>query len=344
MDGVISAQATLVLKAHLQPLLPYLDDPDVQEIMINSPSNIWVERAGVVSKIDGISLSEVNVRSAIAALAGMNEKSVSDILDARMPGLRIAAALHPVAVHGHAICLRKHSRSKLRLEDYQDRGGFAVIDYVPEHLIERPSDASILAGGQGVTDFFHWAVLNHKNILISGATSSGKTTLLNAILAVVPDGDRVLTIEDTAELQVAAPNLVSFESNHEKGVGIRQLVRLALRFRPDRIVVGEIRGAEAYDLLDALNTGHSGGACTMHADSAVLALARLESMVRMHDDAKQLPLESLRQQIAGTFQFVVHASRRGGVRGPEEIREVCGLGEDGYYRTKTLFSRFNRSI
>lgn len=341
MDNIASRQAITVLKAHLAPLLPYLDDPAVQEVMINTPENIWVERGGTVLPVTGVTLSEVNIRSAISALAGLNDKSVADILDARMPNIRIAAALHPVAVHGNAMCLRKHSRSKLTLDDYRNHGAFDVVPREAEYDDARPSDDDVRLGGDHVQQFLRWAVLNRKNILISGSTSSGKTTFLNALLAEVPKTDRVLTIEDTAELQVDVPNLVSFESNQEKGVTIRHLVRLALRFRPDRIIVGEIRGAEAYDLLDALNTGHSGGACTMHADSAVLALGRLESMVRMNEDAKQLPLEAMRAQIAGTFQFVIHASRRGGRRGPEEIREITGLREDGFYATKVLFSRFH---
>lgn len=343
MDQKAAEHALRMLRNQLRPLQIYLDDPSVQEVMINHKDDIWVERAGKMYRVNEV-LSESALSSAIKAIASINSKSASKILDARLPGLRVAAVQEPIAVRGNSMCIRKHTQLNVVLEDYLASGALNILG-VESQIVKhpRPSDDTVLAGGRGVIDFLRWAVANHKNILVSGATSSGKTTLLNALIAEIakPDmspQDRILTIEDTAELKVASSNYVALEANSEHEITIRNLVRLTLRMRPDRIIVGEIRGAEAYDLLDALNTGHSGGFCTMHADTAHTALTRLESMVRMHPDASNLPLESLRSQIATTFNFVIQAARRKGQRGPDEIIELLGV-EDGQYQTKTIFSR-----
>jgi pilus assembly protein CpaF len=335
--------ALSMLRNQLRPLQAYLDDESVQEIMINARDDIWIERRGSMFRVEEV-LPETNLLSAIKAIASINSKGASKIMDARLPGIRVAAVQDPIAVKGNAMCIRKHTQLKVTLDSYLESGALEVLG--PEQVVEkfaRPDGELVLKGGVGVVEFLRWAVASHKNILVSGATSSGKTTLLNALIAEIarPDvsrEDRILTIEDTAELKVDSPNHIGLEANAEHEVTIRNLVRLALRMRPDRIVVGEIRGAEAYDLLDALNTGHSGGFCTMHADSALMALTRLESMVRMHPDAANLPLEALRSQIASTFRFVVHAARRKGQRGPDEIIELLGV-QDGEYLSRTVFSR-----
>lgn len=320
-------------RSHLRAVGPYLDDPGVQEIMLNRPDDIWIEAGGEMHRVDVPAITDVNMRSAVKALAGANHKEVQPALDCRMPGYRIAAALPPVGIKGPAICIRKHSNSNRTLDDY--RGAFVagrlseVARQNDEPKVD-PRDPSQVMG------YIKWLVTAKKNILIAGATGSGKTTFLNAVLALIPSDERLLTIEDTAELQIHTPNAVSFESAPDQGVNIRTLVRLALRFRPDRIVVGEVRGAESYDLLDALNTGHSGGACTMHADSAELALHRLESMVRMSPDTANLPLPALRQQIANTFTAVIYCAHRGAVRGPERIVRLLGANETGYV-TRTVF-------
>lgn len=343
MDQNAADHALRMLRNQLRPLQGYLDDDAVQEIMINAKDDIWIERSGRVFKIEE-TLAEENLLSAIKAIASINSKGATKIMDARLPGVRVAAVQMPIAVKGNALCIRKHTRLNVTLDSYLDSGALEVLG--PESFaepVERPSDEAVIKGGEKVVELLRWAVATHKNILVSGATSSGKTTLLNALIAEIAAAegskdDRILTIEDTAELKVESPNHVALEANAEHEVTIRNLVRLALRMRPDRIVVGEIRGAEAYDLLDALNTGHSGGFCTMHADSALMALTRLESMVRMHPDASNLPLESLRSQIASTFRFVVHAARRKGMRGPDEIIELLGV-RDGEYLARTAFSR-----
>ena len=335
--------AIKVFKDHMKAIALYMDDSSVQEIMINRPDDVWVEQNGKIFRAGNLNISDVNIRGAIKALAGANNKGMSPVLDCRMTGLRIAAALHPVSINGHALCIRKHARSRRRLTDYLEQGAFEVFapgTMVSTHdsMVARPSDEDVANGGEAVIRLLRWIVQTRKNMILAGGTSAGKTSLLNAIIAEIPEEDRVITIEDTAELQIASPNYVGLEVSESDGVTIRMLIRLSLRFRPDRIIVGEVRGAEAYDLLDAFNTGHSGGACTLHADSALLALARLENMVRMSPDAANLPLPALRAQIASTFQFVIFASRKYGVRGPEAIIEILGV-ENGEYRIKKLFNR-----
>lgn len=334
--------ALRVFRTSMVALASALDDPLVQEIMVNSPGNVWVERGGEMQRLD-VNISDIQITTAVKALASANAKGVAPVLDCRMPGYRIAAALDPVGIKGPAICIRKHARSNRTLKTYLDAGGFGPI---PEGASEhggddsRPTDEAVAGGGQALMDLFSWAVRARKNIAIAGSTGSGKTTFLNAMLAEVPHDQRVLTIEDTAELQVQTPNYVGLEAAPEAGITIRSLVRLALRFRPDRIIVGEVRGPETYDLLDAMNTGHSGGACSLHADSPLLALSRLESMVRMNPDAANLPHHALRQQIASTFDFVVFCSRRGARRGPEQVVEILGVTSDGY-DVKPLFNARN---
>lgn len=342
MSRETDIHAIRIFKDHMKAIALYMDDASVQEIMINRPDDVWVEQNGKIFRAGDLNISDVNIRGAIKALAGANNKGMSPVLDCRMTGLRIAAALHPVSINGHALCIRKHARSRRRLTDYLEQGAFDVFApgsvFSGEDLPFRPLDKDVAEGGEAVIQLLQWIVKTRKNMILAGGTSAGKTSLLNAIIAEIPEEDRVVTIEDTAELQIASPNYVGLEVSEADGVTVRMLIRLSLRFRPDRIIVGEVRGAEAYDLLDAFNTGHSGGACTLHADSAQMALARLENMVRMSPDAANLPLPALRAQIASTFQFVIFASRKYGVRGPEEIIEILGV-ENGEYRIKKLFNR-----
>jgi len=332
----LEEHASLVFKTSLHAILPFIEDPDVQEIMVNRPDEVWVERHGEMKKVN-VEISNVHVESAVRALASANNKDVGLVLDCRMPGFRIAAALTPVAIRGAAICIRKHSLVERTLYSYRDAGGFGPLPHLSNRPVDRPADDLVRKGGDAVREFLTWMIRSRQNAIIAGGTSSGKTTFLNALLTEVPDDQRVLTIEDTAELRVKTPNHVGLESMPDEGVNIRSLVRLALRFRPDRIFVGEVRGAESYDFLDAMNTGHSGGACSLHADSPELALSRIESMVRMNESASTLPHQVLREQIASTFQFVVFCSRRGNRRGPEQIVEVLGVDPNGHYITSPIF-------
>ncbi len=334
-------RAMQLLRDALRPLLPYMDDPATQEIMINAPGDVWVERAG---KMEQPALerpiSKEDIRTAAKALASANDRDLKKILDCRMPGYRIAAALDPVAINGPSLCIRKHSRRVFSLDDYLTGGSF---DPAPagsgdhSHVCPIPAEA-IQKGGAALRDFFAWMIGDYKNFLVAGSTGSGKTTFINALLNAVPAHDRVLTIEDTAELKVTAPNRVMFEANPAYGVTIRDLVKLALRYRPDRILVGEVRGPETYDLLDALNTGHSGGGASIHANGPEDALMRLENLVRMSPDSANIPLPALRQQIASTIHYVIFCSRRGGRPGPRRVIRIDGIDAAGNYQTTPIYS------
>jgi len=237
---------------------------------------------------------------------------------------------------------RKHAKSNMRLEDYVNRGIFDVLpaDQAKElqYAQDKPSYEEIRRGGRGLAKFLKWAVHSRRNIIVTGSTSSGKTTMVNALIAEIMETDRLISIEDTAELIINLLDFVSFESNESLGVSIRDLVRLALRFAPKRIIVGEIRGAEAYDLMAALNTGHTGGIVTFHADSSFQGLPRLEGMLRQAEEGRNWPLDDLRQQIASTFHYIIHAAHEYGVRGPLEIREMIGA-ENGRYQTRLIYTK-----
>ncbi len=337
-----SQKSLEVLRGALRPIIHYLDSPEIQEIMINQPGEIWIESHGSMHRADE-KLAPIAVEIAIKALASNNEKKKTPIMDARLPGIRVAAVMSPIALNGHAMSIRKHGAQQISLADYVAAGAFMPMDDYEKGLHDngnasRPHALDVRRGGAALQAFFTWAVSHRQNILISGGTSSGKTTLTNALLAEMPPHHRVITIEDTAELKLSVPNRVSFEANRELAVDIRSLVRVCLRFRPDRIVVGEIRGAEAYDLVDSLNTGHSGGITTIHADSAESALDRLENLMRMSPEATNYPNESMRRQIAQTFRFIVQAANVGGMRGPVRVVEVTGY-EQGQYQFNELFSR-----
>lgn len=329
-----------VLNDYLGPLQPMLADPDAQEIMVNRPDTVFVDRLGKTTRATGCELDPDALDRAITILANVNSKEQRPLLDARLPGLRIAAARTPVAIHGDMMSIRKHARRRIELGDYERAGIFDVLP-VAQSLLERRRNVSLLArlssGGTALREFFEWVMRERINVAFSGGTSSGKTTLLNAMIDAIPQEDRVITIEDTAELQVHAPNYAGFETN--LGVTIRDLVRFALRIRPDRIIVGEVRGAEAFDLMEALNTGHPGSIVSFHADSSDTAPTRLESLIRMSDEGRLMTIDDLRHKIASTFRFFVHAERQGAVRGPVEIRELLGA-ENSRYQTRLLFSRF----
>ncbi|MCX8016303.1 MAG: ATPase, T2SS/T4P/T4SS family [Rhodocyclaceae bacterium] len=313
---------------HLGPLQTLIADASIQEIMVNAPGDVWIERGGIMQRADGVDVDDYRIRAAVRSLAAANERDAQLVLDARLPGYRIAVALPPVSVRGGTLCIRKHARSARTLQDYvastelseraeQDQGD--LDRYLSAHR------EAIARGGAALVDFLAWCVHQHKNFIVAGATGSGKTTFMNAMLTAVPSHERVVTIEDTAELKIALPNYVSLEAYEQEQIDIRRLVRLALRLRPDRIVVGEVRGSEAYDLIDAMNTGHPGGGCTLHADSALFALYRIESLVRMSPAAVNIPLAALRQLIAQTFHVIVYCERRGALRRPVQVAVVRGV-------------------
>lgn len=343
MDNIVNQHAVNVFWSHLRAIKEVLAQPGVQEVMINSPNDIWVEKAGEGMKKLPLSIPSENILAAVMALRTSNMKTPSPIMDARSHGIRIAIALEPVAINGHSMCIRKHSEQRFKMEDYLNQGSFDVLTADEragrDKNSGRPDDDHVAGGGQGVADMLRWMMQSHQSILIAGATGSGKTSLMDMLLGEIPQEDRVLTIEDTAELKVEVPNCVSFEVSEKDDVRVWNLVKLALRYRPDRVILGEIRGAEAYDLLDVLNTGHAGGMCTLHANSAVDALLRVENLVRKSPDAANLPLSAMRMAVAAAFRFVIYASKKGGKRGPEEIVELLGVDDAGNYKSRIVFSK-----
>lgn len=346
MDRAVAEHALTVLWEHMHSLRPLLEADGVQEVMLNTPSEVWAERNGTMQLVPDVEFGADQVDAVIRILANLNGKPDADVLDCRLPGLRIAAARHPVAMRGHSMCIRRHMARKLTLSDYVESGAFdRATGHVEVDAVRIPSSISerMAEGGDALASFLVWAVRAGRNIVVSGSTSSGKTTLVGALLDCVPTGDRLITIEDTgelSELHFALPNRVHFEA---VGVSIRDLVRLSLRYRPSRVIVGEIRGAEGFDLMRAYNTGHRGGIVTLHADSATSALQGLETMVRMAPEGKELPLDALRRQIADTFDYVIHAANTPGLsaaRAPIEVISVDGVSEGGLYQTSRLYSRF----
>lgn len=343
--SLIHDEALRVLRDRLAPLIPYMENEAVNEIMINDPRNFFIESRGQITRLE-VTLQEYAVEAAIRAVMNINSKDVNYIMDARLPGLRVACALPPVAIHGPLMVIRKHARTRFKLEDYVESGAFDIQPKTGAHaaLDEAPKMEALAAGGgQGLAEFLRWAVRAHKNLLLVGGTGSGKTTLLSTCLQEIPDDERIITCEDTNEITLGQPNVVQLEAYMVPGatpITIRDLIRLCLRSRPDRIIVGEVRGPEAYDFLDAMNTGHSGSLCTLHADSAFLGLRRLESLIRMSPTAANLPLRDMRGEIATAIDYVIYQSRAGGKRAPEQVIALDGVGEDDDYLWRMIYERF----
>ncbi len=338
-------EAMRVLRDRLSPLIPYMEDEAVNEIMINSHGNYFVESRGRIERVQ-VDLPPLAIDAAIRAVMSINSKDTTYIMDARLPGLRVACAIPPVAVHGSMMTIRKHARTRFSLDDYVGQGAFDRRG--GDRAVGKGEAAAFESGakdgGRGLADFLRWAIRSHKNLLLAGGTGSGKTTLLSSCLMEIPDDERIITCEDTNEITLGQPNIIQLEAYAVPGmtpITIRDLIRLCLRSRPDRIVVGEIRGQEAYDFLDALNTGHSGSLCTLHADSAFLALRRLESLIRMSPTAANLPLPDMRAAIASAIHYVLYQSRDGAIRAPEQVIALDGVNEGGDYAWRTLYSRFD---
>jgi pilus assembly protein CpaF len=283
-----------VILPFLRPIAHLILDPSVTEVMVNGSGRIFVEREGRVEPVTGVTVREQNLRVAVRNLARALGDDISEeqpLLDSRLPdGSRVAAALPPVSLGGTTLTIRKfHSRH------------FTADELVRIGTLSEDELAVV-----------RQAIEARDNLLISGGTGTGKTTLLNALTAFLPPDDRLVLIEDTAELQLDAQNLVRFEARREQAdlpaVTIRDLLRATLRHRPDRILVGEVRGGEAFDLLQALNTGHSGTLSTIHANSAEQALSRFTSCVLQ--SGVDLPYAAIRYGIAACIQLLVHLERR----------------------------------
>ena len=302
----------------LKPIEDLLVDPTVTEVMINDGGRrVFVERAGALEAIPGRTLEPRNLTVAIKNIARACGDEISDvqpILDARLEdGSRVAAMFPPCAVAGPALTIRKFTR-RYRLEDLVEMG--ALTPAVASRLVD--------------------AIASQQNVLISGGTGTGKTTLLNALAARIPDEDRIIVIEETAEIHLEKPNLLRLEARRAQpplgqeaplpAVTIADLLRATLRHRPDRILVGEVRGAEAFDLLQALNTGHLGSLSTIHANSAEQALTRLSHCVLTANVG--LPHRSTREAIALAIHLVVHIARLNGRRRVTEVVAVRGYDAD----------------
>lgn len=288
--------------AGLGPLEPLLAAPGVTELMLNGPRRAWVERDGRIEQVDlGLDAEAILLMvERVVAPLGLRCDPSAPIVDARLAdGSRLHAVLPPLAVDGPYVTIRRFGAAQLPLEAFA--------------LDER--DASLLT----------WMVVAGWNVLVAGGTGAGKTTLLNALSTAVPAAERVVTIEETAELRLARPHWVRLEARPPNaeglgGVTVQELVRASLRMRPDRLIVGEVRGREALDLLEALNTGHDGSLSTVHANGADEALLRLETLA-LRDGA--IPPDVVRRQIALSVDAVVHVARRpGGARVVETIAEV----------------------
>ena len=313
----------------LAPVKEYLEDDKVSEILINGPKQIYIERGGKLQETEAVFASEAQLKAAAVNIAKSVDRQLDEMhpdLDARLPdGSRVHATIPPISRCGTIISIRKFKKEMLTLDKLE---GFGSV----------PHEGVLLLNA---------IVKLRKNTIVSGGTSSGKTSVLNALSGLIPEKDRILVLEDASELQLQQKHCVYFETrkpdkNGQGEFSIRDLVIASLRLRPDRLVIGEIRGGEALDLLQAMNTGHSGSMSTIHANTPVDALSRMETCAIM--SGIDLPLTALRMQVASAINCVVHTMRLpDGSRKTVEIAEVMPL-EEGNYRMRTLMKWHTDSI
>jgi pilus assembly protein CpaF len=302
------------------PLQPLLDDADISEVMVNGPRSVYVERRGKLTKTNVTFENNEAVLRIIERIIlplGRRIDSDSPTVDARLPdGSRVNAVIPPVAIDGPSITIRKFQKGLLNIDQLI---GFGSITRI-------------------VADFIRACVLSRLNIVISGGTGSGKTTLLNVLSSFIPNDERIVTIEDAAELQLQQDHIVRMETKPsdvegKHSVSVHDLVRNSLRMRPDRIVIGEVRGGEAMDMLQAMNTGHDGSLTTLHANSPRDAISRLETMCLM--SGIDMPLKVIREQIASAVDLIVQQSRmRDGSRKVTVVSEVSGMEGDTVVMTE----------
>ncbi|QLB14978.1 pilus assembly protein CpaF [Mannheimia granulomatis] len=305
------------------PIRELMEDETINDILVNGPDNIWVERAGILEKTDKTFINNeqlTDIAKRLVTRIGRRIDEGMPLVDARLPdGSRLNVVIKPIAIDGTSISIRKFSKSKKSLQDLVNFGSMTL----------------------DMANFLIIAARSRVNIIVSGGTGSGKTTLLNALSNYISHTERVLTLEDTAELRLEQPHVVRLETRlagveHTGEITMQDLVINALRMRPERIIVGECRGAEAFQMLQAMNTGHDGSMSTLHANNPRDATARLESMVMMSNAS--LPLEAIRRNIASAVNIIIQASRlNDGSRKITSITEVMGM-ENGQIVLQDIFS------
>ena len=301
-----------IILPFLKPIEHLILDDAISEVMVNGHDHIFIEKAGFIEPVQDVILGEKSLMVAVKNIARRLGDDISEskpILDSRLPdGSRVAAVIPPCSVDGVTLTIRKFNARH-----------FAIEDLVQAGTLERWL-ANQLGG----------YVLARKNILIAGATGSGKTSMLNALGKFIPSDERVLLIEDTSEIHMGQDNLVRFEARQPQNglpaVTIRDLLKASLRHRPDRLILGEIRGSEAFDLLQLLNTGHAGSLSTVHATSASQALARFTSCVLQ--SGVDLPYRAVKTNVGDSVNVVVHLERRPGRRFVSEVMEIHGYDPD----------------
>ena len=311
-----SRQQSLLIESVLDdvlgfgPIEPFLRDPGVSEVMINGPQQVFVERNGLVERVDAIFDDEehlMNVIDKIVSPIGRRVDESSPMVDARLPdGSRVNVIIPPASLSGPTVTIRKFRPNSFTFKELVEVGSIPIM------LEER----------------LNRAVLARQNIIVTGGTGSGKTTLLNALSGLIPRRERIITIEDAAELRFAQPHVVRLEARPPNvegrgSISIRDLMINALRMRPDRIVIGEVRGGETLDMLQAMNTGHDGSMTTAHANSPKEAISRLETMALMA--GIEMPIDAVRRQIAGALDLIIHVERTSG--GRRSVSEVVEIGE-----------------
>jgi pilus assembly protein CpaF len=311
------------VQVFLKPVVPFLKDDSVTEIMINGPKHIFIERAGHVEQANVAFDDEQALMAAVRNISQYVGRPISEespFLDARLPdGSRIHAVVPPIAKNGTTVCIRKFSKNKLELKDLIARGALTA-------------DAA---------RFLDVCLYLKKNIIISGGTGSGKTTVLNILASRCQPDQRIVVLEDSSELKIHNQHVVYFEGRpaNEYGKGtvtLRDLVKSSLRLRPDRVVVGEVRGGEALDLISSMNTGHSGSMGTVHSNNPKECLTRLETLALMTDS--EVPVQAVRAQVAAAIQVVVQLSRlQDGSRKITHISECLGMDLHGNYQTSDIY-------
>jgi len=304
------------------PIDPFLSDASITEVMVNGPHSVWVERFGKLTRTDTKFVDATHLERIIEKIVGQVGRRIDEstpMVDARLPdGSRVNAVVHPLAIGGPFLTIRK----------------FAVDPFTTDDLVANDTFTDQTAG------FLRRCVQGRLNVIVSGSTGSGKTTLLNVLSSYIPENDRIVTIEDAAELRLNQAHVLSLEARppnlEGKGhVTIRDLVRNSLRMRPDRIVVGEVRDGAALDMLQAMNTGHDGSLTTIHSNSPRDTLARIETMVLMA--GMDLPVRAIREQVASAVDLIVHLHRlRDGTRRVTQVTEVAGM-EGDIITTQDLF-------